>query len=170
MRMLLATILATILPTIMPFAAFADEAGIRVDHVWARAAPAGHEGAVYLTITDGGAPDTLTGVTTPIAVEAAVHQSMDDHGVTKMRPIGPLSIPSGKPLMLAPRGYHIMLSGLKQSLKEGDSFPITLTFAKAGPVTATATVAEAGARMPRMDRGSMGGMGTTPTNGGEKHP
>ena len=84
MRMLLATILIA-----MPFAAFADEAGIQVDHVWARAAPAGHEGAVYLTITDGGAPDTLTGVTTTIAAEAAVHQSIDDHGVMKMRPVGP---------------------------------------------------------------------------------
>ena len=52
---------------------------------------AGHEGAVYLTITDGGAPDMLTGVTTPIAAEAAVHQSIDDHGVMKMRPVGPLA-------------------------------------------------------------------------------
>ena len=66
MRTLLAAILIA-----MPFAAFADETGIQIDHVWARAAPAGHEGAVYLTITDGGAPDTLTGVTTPVAAEAA---------------------------------------------------------------------------------------------------
>ena len=110
MRTLLAAILI-----VMPFAAFGDDAGIQVDHVWARAAPAGHEGAVYLTITDGGAPDTLTGVTTPIAAEAAVHQSIDDHGVMKMRPAGPLPIEPGKPVTLAPGGYHIMLSGLKQS-------------------------------------------------------
>ena len=42
-----------------------------------RAAPAGHEGVIYLTVTDGGAPDTLAGVTTPVAAEAAVHQSID---------------------------------------------------------------------------------------------
>ena len=35
MRMLLATILIG-----MPFATLAEEAGIQVDHVWARAAPA----------------------------------------------------------------------------------------------------------------------------------
>ena len=59
MRTLLAAILMA-----MPFAAFADEAGIQVDHVWARAAPAGHEGAVFSQFAaDGGAPDTLTGVT-----------------------------------------------------------------------------------------------------------
>jgi hypothetical protein len=45
-----------------------------------------------------------------------------------------------------------MLSGLKQTLKQGNSFPITLSFAKAGQVTATATVAKAGATMPSMDQ------------------
>ena len=163
MRPLLATILIA-----MPFAAFADEAGIQVDHVWARAAPAGHEGAVYLTITDGGAPDTLTGVTTSVAAEAAVHQSIEDHGVVKMRPVGPLPIEPGKPVTLSPGGYHIMLSGLKQTLKQGDSFPITLSFAKAGPVTATATVAKAGPTMPSMDRGNVSGMGTMPMQVGKQ--
>jgi periplasmic copper chaperone A len=163
MRTLLATILI-----VMPFAAFADVVGIQVDHVWARAASAGHEGAVYLTITDEGAPDTLTGVTTPIAAEAAVHKSIDDYGVMKMRPVGPLPIEHGKPMTLAPGGYHTMLSGLKQSLTQGDSFPITLSFAKAGPVTATAIVAKAGARMPSVDRGNMSGMGAMPMQGGKQ--
>ena len=33
-----------------------------------------------------------------------------------------------------------MLTGLKQPLKLGDSFPLTLTFAKAGPVSVTVSV------------------------------
>ena len=49
MRPLLAVVLV-----IAPLAAFADEAGIHVDHVWSRAAMTGHEGVVYLTITDTG--------------------------------------------------------------------------------------------------------------------
>jgi periplasmic copper chaperone A len=159
MRTLLAAILIT-----MPFAAFAEETGIRIAHVWARAAPAGDEAVVYLTIIDGGALDTLTGVTTAVAGEAAVHQGIDDHGVMKMRAAGPLPIEPGKPVTLAPWSYHIMLSGLKRSLKQGDSFPIALSFAKAGPVTATATVAKAGTTM---DRGNMSGMSM---HGGEKQP
>jgi hypothetical protein len=112
MRSLLAAILI-----VMPFIAFADEAGVHVDHVWSRAAMSGHEGVVYLTITDTGAEDTLTSVTTPVAAEAALHQSIDDHGVMKMRPAGPLQVEPGKPVTLAPGGYHIMLMGLKQTLK-----------------------------------------------------
>ncbi len=44
------------------------------------------------------------------------------------------------PVTLAPGGYHIMLMGLKQPLKEGDSFPVTLGFQGSGQVTSTVTV------------------------------
>ncbi len=135
-RYLLAAFAGASLTTV----ARAEQSGIQIDHVWSRAAMAGHEGVVYLTITDTGAPDTLTGVTTPVSAEAALHRSSDDHGVMKMRPVGPLPIEPGKPVTLAPGGYHIMLMGLKQALKQGDSFPVTLTFANAGQVTATAIV------------------------------
>jgi hypothetical protein len=165
MRPLLAVVLV-----ILPLAAFADETGIHVDHVWSRAAMAGHEGVIYLTISDTGTPDMLIGVTTPVAAEAALHQSIDDHGVAKMRPVVSLPIESGKPVTLAPGSYHIMLLGLKQTLKEGDSFPVTLRFAKAGQVTATATVEKAGATKPGMDHGNMSGMGNMPMPGSVKQP
>jgi periplasmic copper chaperone A len=154
----------------LPVAAFADDAGIHVDHVWSRAAMAGHEGVVYLTITDMGTPDTLTGVTTPVAAEASLHQSSDDRGVMKMRPVVALPIEPGKPVTLAPNGYHIMLTGLKQALKQGDSFPVTLSFAKAGQVTATAMVEKAGATMPGTNRGNMSGMGAMPMPSNGKQP
>jgi copper(I)-binding protein len=144
----------------MPLAAFADEAGIQVDHVWSRAAMAGHEGVVYLTITDTGSQDTLTDVTTPVATKADLHESINDHGVMKMRPVMSLVVEPGKPVTLAPGGYHIMLTGLKQALKQGDSFPVTLSFAKAGQVTATVTVEKAGA--------AMSGTGTMQMPGGKQ--
>lgn len=140
MRSLLAAVLIAV-----PLAALADQTGIQIDHVWSRAAMAGHEGVVYLTITGTGVQDTLIGVTTPVAAKAELHQSFDDHGVMKMRSVPTLSIEPGKPVTLAPGGYHIMLMGLKQPLTQGDSFPVTLSFAKAGQVSATATVAKAGA-------------------------
>jgi periplasmic copper chaperone A len=165
MRSLLAAALIAI-----PLAASADEASIQIGHVWSRAAMAGHEGVVYRTITGTGTQDTLTGVTTPVAAKAELHQSVDDHGVIKMRPVVALRIEPGKPVTLAPGGYHIMLMDLKQPLKRGDSFPVTLSFAKAGQVTATATVAKAGATVPAMDHGNMGGMGNMPMPSGGKQP
>jgi hypothetical protein len=151
----------------LPIAATAETLPITVEHAWSRAAMAGHEGAVYLTITDNGAPDTLTGVASPVAAKADVHETINDQGVMKMRPVAALSVSPGKPVTLAPGGYHIMLMNLKQALKEGDSFPVTLTFAKTGPVTTTVTVGKAGATMPGMN---MGGMGNMPMPATGKQP
>jgi periplasmic copper chaperone A len=145
--------------TLLPVLALADQMAIRVEHAWSRAMPAGTTGVVYLTVTDQGAPDTLTGVASPVAASAELHETIDDHGVMKMRSVASLPVAPGKPLTLAPGGYHIMLMGLKHPLVAGTSFPVTLTFAKAGAVATTATVQAAGAAMPGMDHGSMGNMG-----------
>lgn len=154
----------------VPLAAFADDAGLHVDHVWSRAAMAGHDGVVYLTITDTGPADTLTGASTPVAAMAELHETINDNGVMKMRAVASLPITSGTKVTLEPGGYHLMLMDLKRPLNEGDSFPVTLSFAKGGQVTATATVEKAGAAMPGMDQGSMGGMGNMPMQGSGRQP
>ena len=135
----------TLLLLALPIAAHAQDPALKVDHVWSRAAMAGREGAVYLTITNAGPTDTLTGVSTPVAASADVHETINDHGIMKMRPVAKLPIPQGQSVTLKPGSYHIMLMDLKQPLKQGDSFPVTLTFATVGTVTATATVQKAGA-------------------------
>jgi periplasmic copper chaperone A len=148
-----------LLLTLLPAVALADPAGIQVDHVWSRAMPAGATGVVYLTVTDHGAPDTLTAVASPVAASAELHETINDNGVMKMRSVASLPVAPGKPIKLTPGGYHVMLKGLKQALVAGTSFPVTLTFAKAGTITTTAMVQAAGASMPGMDHGSMGSMG-----------
>ena len=153
MRSLLVALL-----TLLPAVTLANPMGIQIEHVWSRAMPAGATGVVYLTVTNHGPPDTLTGVASPVAASAGLHETIDDHGVMKMRPVTSLPVASGKSLTLAPGGYHIMLMGLRQALVTGTSFPVTLTFAKAGTVTVTATVQAAGATMRGMHHSSMGNM------------
>ena len=46
-----------------------------------------------------------------------------------------IPVPAGQSVQLSPGGYHGMLMGLTTALKEGDSFPVTLIFEKAGEVT-----------------------------------
>jgi periplasmic copper chaperone A len=145
--------------TLLPAVALAGPMGVQVVDVWSRAMPAGGTGVVYLTVTDQGAPDTLTGAASPVAASAELHETIDDNGVMKMRPVASLPVGPGKPIKLAPGGYHIMLVGLKQALVAGTSFPVTLTFAKAGKITATAMVQAAGATMPGMDHGGASSMG-----------
>jgi copper(I)-binding protein len=49
-----------------------------------------------------------------------------------MRPLTSIDIPAGQPVTLKPSGEHIMLIGPSGPLREGQSFPLTLTFEKAG--------------------------------------
>lgn len=133
---------------LLPAAALAQSGPITVERAWSRATPQGGTGALFMTVTDSGAADRLLRVSTPIAERAELHGSTNDNGVMKMRPVETLPVSPGKPLVLAPGGYHVMLMGLKQALREGDSFPVTLAFEHAGTVATEATVAKAGAPMP----------------------
>ena len=132
----------------------AHAADIAVQGAWARATAASAQtGAVYLTITNKGAPDKLVGVTTPVAATAKLHETVKTGDVVGMRPIDSLALPASGPTVLAPGGYHIMLMGLKDRLVEGKTFPITLTFAGAGTMDATVAVEAAGAGGPMQDMG-----------------
>jgi len=68
--------------------------------------------------------------------------------VMKMRPIAGIDIPPGQAVTLAPGGLHIMLEGLAKPLKAGQSFPLTLTFDKAGTRTVNVAVEKVGATGP----------------------
>lgn len=144
---------------LFPIAARAQVPPVKVEHVWSRAAMAGHTGVVYLTVTATGSPDSLTGASSPVAKQVELHETYNDHGVMKMRPIASLEVTPDTPMMLKPGGYHIMLIGLTKALHEGDTFPLTLHFAKAGAITVTAQVEKAGASEMQMPSGgSMPGM------------
>ncbi len=127
---------------------------IHIEHAFARAAP--RTGGAYLTITNTGTvPDRLLAASTPVAKEAAVHESKMVNGVMTMRPRGPVTIAPGQSVALKPGGDHIMLMGLKKPLQPGESFPLTLEFEKAGAVTVAVPVEKAGA-MSAPDAGMPG--------------
>ena len=129
--------------------AIAQPAEVAVTEAWSRATTGlAQTGAIYVTVT-ASQPDRLTGASTPAARAAELHQSRMDNGVMEMRPVvGGLPVTPGTPIHMAPGGYHVMLMGLKQPLKEGDHIELTLTFEHAGPVTTQATVAGPGASAP----------------------
>jgi len=129
-------------------AALAQPTQLEVNNAWAGATPGKAEnGAAYLTIQSPTA-DRLVSVSSPVAKKAELHSMSMQGAVMKMRPIDGLDVPAGQPVALKPGGEHIMLMGLNQQLHEGQSFPLTLDFEKAGPRTVTVTVEKAGAKAP----------------------
>lgn len=99
---------------------------------WVRAGMKGMNSAAYLTLQSSGEDDVLVGATSELADATEVHRSFMDGSVMRMEPAGPLAIPAGGSVELAPGGYHIMLIGLRDDLAEGTEARLTLQFGRAG--------------------------------------
>jgi copper(I)-binding protein len=121
---------------------------IRIDHPYARPTVAAQtSGGAYLSIENlGKKADQLIAVHSPASKSAEIHTMAMQGNVMKMREVAYIEIkPHQKIIMTPGHGYHIMLIGLKQALKPGDKFPLTLHFKLAGEVEAQIVVEAKGA-------------------------
>ena len=120
---------------------------LRIAHPFARATPPGAmSGGAYLTIENSGtATATLVSAASPVAGAVELHQMTMDGGMMTMRAVRTIDVPAGAKLELKPGGYHLMLLDLKQPLKQGETFPLKLTFEKLGTVEVAVEVEAMGA-------------------------
>jgi len=121
--------------------------GIMVMDTWARATPpTAKNGAAYFAIhNQGKMADKLVSASADVAKKVEIHNHINEGGVMKMRKVeGGITIPAGGMAELKPGGYHIMFMGLHAPLKEGDSFPMTVTFEKAGAKQLTVKIMKMG--------------------------
>jgi periplasmic copper chaperone A len=145
-------LLAVVACLVIAGPALAQTGELEVSNAWARATPAKAEsGVAYLTIQSP-TPDRLVSVSSPMAKKAELHTMEMSGMVMKMRPLASLDIPAGQPVTLKPGGDHVMLTGLNSPLREGQSFPLTLTFEKAGTREVTVAVEKPGASGPPPQR------------------
>jgi hypothetical protein len=97
--------------------------------------------ALYLTLyNSSGAPDRLIGARSPAAAQVSLHESRVVGGVAQMRSLPSIPVPAHGAVVLSPGGRHIMLVGLRSSLRVGDRVPVVLIFAHQGAISAQALV------------------------------
>jgi len=116
-----------------------------IDNPYSRATVTNQRsGGAYVTIENKGKnADKLVGASSPVAKTVEIHTMTMDGNVMKMREVGQIEIPAAGRIEMKPGdGYHLMLMGLQQPLKPGDSFPMTLVFEKAGKTEVTVKVQE----------------------------
>ena len=140
---------------VLAFPAFAHD-GVAISEPYARTnGGIGASGAVFFLIENHSeTDDRLIGAASDVAdmVQLHTHKAGAD-GVMQM-----MEVPEGFPVAasdvheLARGGDHVMLMGLKQELKDGDTISLTLTFEHAGEIIVEVPVENA-----RKD-GAMGGM------------
>lgn len=127
---------------------------VSVTNAWSRPLPpVSPNGAAYLTLrNDGSAPDRLVAVASPIAERAELHAHLHQDGLVKMRPVAYVTLPPAQLVALEPGGLHVMLFQLKAPLNAGLTYPLTLTFERAGTLEVTVKVQLPGAT-PSANRG-----------------
>jgi len=116
---------------------------ITVDQLWARPTIGSAKStAAYMKISNGGdAPDRLMAVKSGVAGHVMLHESRLVGDVMKMVHVdGGIAVPAHGTAELKPLGLHVMLMGLKEPLKAGDTFPMTLVFENQGEVPVEVTV------------------------------
>jgi periplasmic copper chaperone A len=116
---------------------------LRIDHPRARPTVASQQsGGAYLTIENtGNTTDKLIGASSTVAKSVEIHTMAMEGNIMRMREVPNIEIKPAATIAMQPGGgYHLMLLGLKQPLKVGDKFPMTLTFEKAGKVEVSVLV------------------------------
>ena len=113
--------------------AFAD---VKIENAWTRATPPGAKiAAGYLTIRNAsGTADKLIAASSPAAAKVETHVTVEEGGISRMRPVKGYAVPANGSFELKPGGAHLMLVNLKAPLKAGERVPLVLKFAHGGEV------------------------------------
>ena len=114
---------------------------LTIDHPYATPTVAAQStGAVYFRNlrNRGATADRLISAQTPASARVGLHRMQMEGDVMRMREVSAIELPAKSELRMghaSTDGYHLMLEGLKAPLKDGDSFPLTLRFERAGERT-----------------------------------
>lgn len=132
---------------------------VKVENPYARAVPPGQpNSAAFMTFVNSGDADhSVTSASSPVAEAVELHTHTNNNGVMEMRQIDKIDVPAKGRTELAPGGLHIMLIGLKQELKAGETAQLTLTFDDGSTATVDAPIQDV--TPPAMGAGHMGNTG-----------
>lgn len=110
---------------------------VEVSSPYARATVAGvKNGAVWFSVKNSGkAADRVVGAKTDVAGHTEIHDMKMEGDVMHMFQIEGIDVAAGQSITLGEGNkLHVMLMNLKEPLKEGDKFKMTVQFQQAGEV------------------------------------
>jgi periplasmic copper chaperone A len=126
-------------------AAMAAKANIDVTDAWTKATtPNATTAQIYLHLVSAKDADRLIGLEVSNATRIDVREPTDQ-GAAKGTAAPSVDVPPGGNVNFAPGGRHLLLTGLKAPLREGDSFLVTFRFEKGGSQAAVVKVLGANA-------------------------
>lgn len=121
---------------VMPFLALAGRGDIQIEKAYSYATASYQKnGAVFLTIMNNTNADLkIISAHAEISEKTELHTHIMDGTMMMMREVPFYDVPKKSQIYLEPAGHHIMLMGLEQQLRAGDSFELTLSYAQHDPM------------------------------------
>ena len=97
--------------------------------------------AGFMVINNAGnTQDRIISATSPAAQRIELHTHTMKDGIMRMRPVKGVDIPAKSQVAFKSGGYHMMVFGLKPTVKPGDKISITVFFEKTGALEIKAPV------------------------------
>lgn len=137
-------------PQELPTVPSAVRGPLEMHKPWARSSsrplPNTSAGGFLSIVNKGPDDDRLVAASSPLAERIELHGIKVVGSDIDMRPManGVVIQGGGHTTILKPRGYHLLLLGVKAPLVKGSTLPVTLTFEKAGAVAVEFAVEEPG--------------------------
>ncbi len=101
----------------------------QVSDAWIRWLPGDLPLAGYLTLHNPDArPHTLVAVHSPLFRRIEIHRSLAQSGVARMQAVARLELRPQGQVSFSPGGYHLMLFGRAQALRQGQTVELLLQF------------------------------------------
>lgn len=109
---------------------------IEIDHPWSREAPptATVIAGFFQLKNNAQQDDYLISASTPVAKRVEIHTHEMSDGMMQMKQIDRVKVAAQEAVMFKPGGYHLMIFNPEKAYKQGERFPMTLTFQNAGEV------------------------------------
>lgn len=104
----------------------------------------GRPGAAYFVLRTNNDPTRLATITSPHIGRIELHETVNENGIARMRPLANATFDPGHPLSFMTGGRHAMLFDIDAAVRPGGTIPLTFSFDPASPVTVQAEVRAAG--------------------------
>lgn len=125
--LVLSAALTGLLVTTGAYASAADQ--ISASHAWIRVLPGELPAGGYVTLKNSGNQTvSLSSASSATYAHVMLHHSSTAGGVSRMSMVNTLAIPAHGSAVLAPAGYHLMLSQPLAPVSPGDTVKLTLKF------------------------------------------
>lgn len=122
-------------PGVQPAREAQSAPDVQVRDAWIRWLPADIPAGGYMTLLNTASADrVLVAVTSTDYGDIGIHQSLDDHGVSTMRPVESITLKPQVPFRFSEGGYHLMLMQPHRVIHPGDHVVMTLQFREGPPL------------------------------------